>query len=279
MSPGGVLVVVGSGAMGLACAQRLGGGRHILLADHSPERLAPAAEALRAGGHKVTPRDVDVSDADSVRALVEMAAATGEVDAIVHTAGISPQQGTSRQIFQVDLYGAALVIDRFFPLARRGTVMTLISSGGAYAEDFPVETERLVATTPADLLLDLPVIDLDSPNSRWAYHLAKRALQVRVQVESFRWGSRGARINTVSPGITASPMSANELDVRDADGRAGDRMRSLIAQSPGGRLGTPDDIAAAVAFLSSAEASFITGTDLLVDGGMTHFRRWLELIE
>jgi NAD(P)-dependent dehydrogenase (short-subunit alcohol dehydrogenase family) len=268
----GVLVVVGSGAMGLACAQRLGGGRHILLADYSSDRLKPAVDALRATGHAVRPVDVDVTDPDSVAALAEAAAAAGELDVIVHTAGISPLQGTSRQIFRVDLYGAALVIDRMFSLARRATVMTVISSGGAYALDIPAETERLLATTPTESLLDLPVVNLESPDRRWAYHVSKRALQVRVQAEAARWGERGARINTVSPGITATPMAANEL--KDP-GRA-ERTRDLLGRSPAGRMGTPDDIAAAVAFLSSAEASYITGTDLLVDGGLVGFRRWQE---
>lgn len=265
----GVLVVVGSGAMGVACAQRMAGSRHIVMADFSAQRLEPAVAVLRSAGHAVTPVDVDVADPNSVARLATTAAAVGELDVVVHTAGISPKQGNSERVFRVDLYGPALVIDAFFPMTRRGTVMTLISSGGAYAEDFPKETERLLATTPTELLLGLPVVDLESPDSRWAYHLSKRALQVRVQAEALRWGARGARINTVSPGITATPMTANELK-----GPTDMEIRALIEESPCGRFGTPDDIAAAVAFLSSSDASFITGTDLLVDGGLSHFRRW-----
>jgi NAD(P)-dependent dehydrogenase (short-subunit alcohol dehydrogenase family) len=270
----GVLVVVGSGAIGLACARRMGVGRHIVLADHAPHRLAAAADELSEAGHIVSPVTVDVANRGSVTALAEAAAVAGELDALVHTAGIAPQQGTSRQIFGVDLYGPALVTDLFFPLARRGTVVTLISSGGAYAEDFPKETERLIATTPTEELLQLQEVDLESPDTRRAYHLAKRALQVRVQVESLRWGKRGARINTVSPGVIATPMTASEFKAFDVP--TSDKTRSLIDDSPGGRIGTPDEIAAAVAFLSSAEASFITGTDLLVDGGMTQLRRWRD---
>ena len=164
------------------------------------------------------------------------------------------------------------MIDAFLPLVRRGVVMTVFSSGGAYSEDFSNTTDWLLATTPTEQLMEIEEYDLDSMDPRRAYHLAKRGLQVRVQVEALRWGQRGTRINTVSPGVIATPMTATEFERFDE--QTGDRVRTQIDESPGGRFGTPDDIAAAVAFLSSSEASFITGTDLLVDGGLSTVRRW-----
>jgi NAD(P)-dependent dehydrogenase (short-subunit alcohol dehydrogenase family) len=143
--------------------------------------------------------------------LAEIVARAGELDVIVLTAGIAPQQGTSQQILRVDLYGVALVIYGFLPLARRGTAMTVFSSGGAYSETFSKGTERMIATTPTEMLLNLEVIDLESPDTRRSYHLAKRALQARVQVEALRWCVRGARINTVSPGVIATPMTVSEM--------------------------------------------------------------------
>jgi len=149
-------------------------------------------------------------------------------------------------------------------IAVEGAGIVISSMAGHLAPPLAAEQEKALAHTPADELLRLPVASPDNvTDPRVAYGIAKRANRLRVQAASVAWGQRGARINSVSPGIISTPMGQQELA-----SEAGQGMRAMIDASAAGRLGTPDDIAAAVAFLLGPESTFITGTDLLVDGGV-----------
>jgi NAD(P)-dependent dehydrogenase (short-subunit alcohol dehydrogenase family) len=130
------------------------------------------------------------------------------------------------------------------------------------------EVEQALATIPAESLPSLPLFDT-STHPGIAYAYAKRANQVRVRAASLSWGSKGARVVSISPGVIATPMGRQELE-----GASGEHMRQLIDASGTGRIGTPDDVAAAVEFLVSPAASFITGVDLLVDGGAVAAMRY-----
>lgn len=259
-------MVTGLGGMGRAVAERLGPGRTVVVADINPEALADAAAALRQGGYDVVKHVVDVSDPAGVVALADTAAGLGKVEVVVHTAGLSPVQASVEAILKVDLVGTALVLDAFESVMAAGGAGVFIASmaGTMAAGALDTDLERRLATTPASSLLDLPELARDRvPDPGTAYGLTKRANQIRVQTAAVPWGRRGARVNSISPGIISTPMSAAELD-----GPSGDFMRQMVAGSPTGRLGTAQDIAAAVEFLASPGASFITGTDLLVDGGV-----------
>jgi NAD(P)-dependent dehydrogenase (short-subunit alcohol dehydrogenase family) len=262
-----VLVVIGTGGMGLAVARRLGSGRKVLLADYSETRLAEVMAQLHDEGQDVHCRPLDITDRDAVAAFAGHSAEYGRLAAIVHTAGVSPAMASSRDIYRVDLVGASHVIDEFRAVAGAGCALTCIASMAGYRQPVSAAIEALLARTPTAQLLSLTELDVDGPDTRNAYHLAKRGLQLRVQTAAMAWGTRGARINSVSPGIVATAMGRYELD-----GPNGERMRGLLAASPVPRQGTADDIAAAVAFLT--EASFVTGTDLLIDGGATALQRW-----
>jgi meso-butanediol dehydrogenase/(S,S)-butanediol dehydrogenase/diacetyl reductase len=269
MSPNDVVLVVGTGGMGMACARRLGAGRRLVIADNSAERLAQAARALRDEGHDARAELVDVSHRESVRALAKAAAGSGRIAAIVHTAGISPAMASAELIYRVDLLGTAYAIEEFCEVATGGTCLVCIASMGAYRAVLPADVAEQLARTPADRLPDVVATLAGHGDPRTAYHVSKRANQLRVQAAAGCWGRRGARLNTVSPGIIATPMSAHELD-----GPHSQEMRELVGRSAARRMGTADDVAAAVAFLVSPEASFITGTDLLVDGGAVPALTW-----
>jgi NAD(P)-dependent dehydrogenase (short-subunit alcohol dehydrogenase family) len=246
-----VLVVIGVGGMGQAIARRLGGGKTVLLADYNEETLASVAQSLSVNGHHVESHTVDVSSPESVRGLAEYAASLGSITQLAHTAGLSPAQASAEAILAVDLLGTALVLDEFGEVVAPGGAGVVISSMSAH----------LVPPLPAELLELEFVKKLSHPFA--AYPIAKHANYLRVRAVSVGWGRRGARINSISPGIISTSMGQEELA-----SPVGDGMRAMIAMSGTGRIGTADDIAAATAFLLGPDATFITGTDLLVDGGV-----------
>lgn len=259
-----ITVVIGAGGMGLAIARRTGSGRGLLLADFDEAALTAAAEQIRDEGHDVTAQAVDVSDRKSVLALAETAAGLGRVTRVAHTAGLSPVQAPTEMILRVDLLGVALVVDAIARVVAPGGACVVIASmAGHLMPPLSADQETALATTATEDLLELPFLapeTIDDPGT--AYSLAKRANVLRVQAAAGAWGERGARINTISPGVISTPMGQQELD-----GAHGDQIRALIDLSAARRPGTPDDIAAAAAFLLDAQSGFITGTDLLVDGG------------
>lgn len=260
-----VAVIIGVGGMGRAVARRLGPGRRLVLADVGGPGLEAFAAELQSEGHDVTSVVADVSDAEQVSALAESASGLGAVGAVVHTAGLSPVQAPAAAIIAVDLLGVAYVIEEFGAVVAGGGAGVVIASmAGHMGPPMAAEEEAQLAHTPARELERLPALDaarrLDSGP---AYSFAKRANHLRVRAASVAWGKRGVRLNSISPGIIATPMGQAELA-----GPTGSFMRAMVEGSGAGRLGTPDDIAAVVEFLVSPAASFVTGTDLLVDGGV-----------
>ena len=261
-----VLVVVGVGGMGEAIARRQGAGRQVVLADFSAETLERVAALLRGEGYAVTALQVDVSDHASVAELADAAAALGPVTQVAHTAGLSPVQASVEAILRVDLAGVAFALEEFGRVvAPGGSGVVVASMAGSMAVGrFPAEMEGALALTPADDLLSLPYLQSAAvPDPGAAYGIAKRANQVRVQAASLDWGRRGARVNSISPGVISTPMGQQELS-----GESGAFMRAMVDASGTKRLGTPADIASATAFLLGPESTFVTGTDLLVDGGV-----------
>jgi NAD(P)-dependent dehydrogenase (short-subunit alcohol dehydrogenase family) len=260
-----VLTVLGVGGMGHAIARRLGAGKTVLLADNNAAALTSVAKALSADGHQVHSREVDVSSPESVRTLAEHAASLGVVTQVAHTAGLSPSQASSEAILAVDLLGTALVLEEFGGvIAEGGAGVVVASMAGHVFPPLTAEQERALAHTPAQELLGLDFVSAQKTAAPGiAYGIAKQANHIRIRAASAQWGRRGARINSISPGIISTPLGQQELA-----SPVGDGMRAMIAASATGRLGTPDDIASATAFLLGPDASFITGIDLLVDGGV-----------
>lgn len=260
-----LVVVIGAGGIGRAIGRRQGTGRTVLLADLNTDNLRATAEALEAGGHTVITHPVDVSSRESIHSLVAAATQSGDVVNVVHTAGLSPVQASPQAILAVDLVGVALVLEEFGRVIARGGAGVVISSmAGHMIPALTPEADRALAFTPADDLLGLPLLSLDAvPNSGAAYALAKRANHLRVQAEAIAWGDNGARVNCISPGIILTPLAKDEMS-----GPGAAAYQTMIRQSAAGRVGTTDEIAAAASYLLGPDAAFVTGADLLIDGGV-----------
>ena len=260
-----VVVVIGVGGMGEAIARRQGSGRKVILADFDEKALDSVALRLRGDGYDVAAQRVDVGDAESIDALAQTAESAGPVIQLVHTAGLSPVQASAEAILRVDLYGVAAVLETFGDIVAPGAAGVVIASmAGHMMGELPADQQKELATAPADQLLKLPFVQPDQVSvPGHAYAVAKYANRLRVMAESVRWGRRGARVNSISPGVISTPMGQEELASEN-----GKIMRRMVEASGTARLGTPFDIANAVAFLLGPESSFVTGTDILVDGGV-----------
>jgi NAD(P)-dependent dehydrogenase (short-subunit alcohol dehydrogenase family) len=261
-----VVVVIGPGSIGQAIARRISAGKHVVLADLRQANADAAAATMRAAGYEVTTTTVDVSSRTSVHALVDAATALGDVTALVHAAGVSPSQAPPEAILAVDLYGTAVVLEEFGDvIARGGAGVVIASQSGHRLGALTPEQNTALATTPAEELLALPMLQPDQvTDTLHAYQLAKRGNALRVMAEAVRWAKRGARVNTISPGIIITPLAVDELT-----GPRGEGYRHMLEQSPAGRAGTPDEVAAVAALLMGPEGGFITGSDVLMDGGVT----------
>ncbi len=261
-----VVVVIGAGQIGQAIARRVGVGKHVVLADMRPENANAAAEVFRNAGFEVSVATVDVSSRKAVQVLVESATGIGEVTGLIHAAGVSPSQATPATILKVDLYGTALVLEEFGKvIAEGGAGVVIASQSGHRLPPLTVEQNKALATTPVEKLLSLPFLQPEHvTDSLDAYQLAKRGNSLRVMAEAVRWGKRGARINTISPGIIMTPLARDELT-----GPRGEGYRRMIELSAAGRAGTPDEVGTVGALLMGPDGGFITGSDFLMDGGVT----------
>ena len=266
MRSNAVIVVIGAGSIGQAIARRVSAGKHILLADLRKESNEAAAKTLSEAGFEVSTAIVDVTSRESVHALVENAVDKGVVTGLVHAAGVSPTQASPPVILKVDLYGTALVLEEFGNvIASGGSGVVIASQSGHRLPSLSPEQDRALATTPTEQLLSLAMLQPDQvKDSLHAYQLSKRGNSLRVMAEAVRWGKRGARINTISPGIIITPLAKDELA-----GPRGDGYRRMIEISAAGRAGTPDEVGAIGALLMGTEGAFITGSDFLMDGGVT----------
>jgi NAD(P)-dependent dehydrogenase (short-subunit alcohol dehydrogenase family) len=251
----------GAGGMAMASARRLIGRHPLLLADVSEEALEAAAGALRAEGGDVHTARCDVSDPDAVKALAEQASALGSLGALVHTAGLAPPGATdSRRLLDVNLAGTARVLDAFLPLAGKGTTAVCVASLAGY-RGFAADYDEMLATPMEPELWDrLKAAGAAMDEVLTAYALSKRGVILEVRRRAADWGAGGARIVSISPGLV--------VDTTIGEAAATIHAGAYVEQSALRRPGYAEDIAGLVAFLLSDDAGYITGCDVLVDGGV-----------
>ncbi len=260
-----VIVIIGAGGIGQVIARHQGFGKIVLLADNNEAVLQDAAKAMAAASYRVETQVVDVMSRTSVAALAVTAGSLGSVTQMVNTAGLSPNMAPPKRVLVVDLYGVALVCDAFESVIAAGGCGIVISSmAGHMPAHLPRDQEDALAYAPTEELLALPFLNADAvPDSMVAYGLAKKANHLRVQAAALSCGEKGARVNSISPGIIATPLAMHEFN-----SESGPIYQAMIEASPAKRMASADEVASAAAFLMGPEANFITGSDLLMDGGV-----------
>ena len=259
-----VVVLLGAGSMGTAIIKRISTNRIILLGDINEDNLKTREKELKYNGYAVETQVVDAMDEKSLEAFAEKASELGDIKYFIDTAGASPNQASPEHIINLDLVATSLAIDIFGKYIAKNGAGLIISSQTGYMMDLSPEVEKQIALTSTDKLKDIDFIKNDAMvNSGVAYVVAKRANHLKVRTAAATtWADRGARINSISPGIIVTPLAYDEFE------SAGDAYQEMINSSPAKRVGTSEEIARAGEFLLSDDSSFITGIDLLIDGGV-----------
>lgn len=259
-----VIALLGAGSMGTSIVRRIAAGRKILLGDISEKNLERVSHDFQYSGYDVETMIVNALEKDSVEAFAQKAASLGDVMYFVDTAGASPNQAKPEHILALDMVGTGYAVDAFGKVMARGGAGLIVSSQTGYMYPIPYETEKEILNTPTEKLMDLPLIKEKAyERSGIAYMIAKRVNHLQAQrAAATTWKECHARINTISPGVIVTPLAYDEFAA------AGDIYQKMIDASAAERCGTSDEIAEAGAFLLGEHAGFITGTDLLIDGGV-----------
>lgn len=261
-----VMILTGAGQIGMAIARRIGYGKKIVIGDKRMENAQATAQIMNEAGFDAVPAEMDLSSRDSIMNLIAEAQKYGEISMLVNAAGVSPSQAPIETILKVDLYGTAVLLEEVGKVMKEGGVgVTISSQSGFRMPALTAKEDELLATTPADELLTLPMLQPENiRDTLHAYQMAKRCNEKRVMAEAVKWGKRGARINSIAPGIIVTPLALDEFN-----GPRGDFYKNMFANCPAGRPGTADEVANVAELLMSDKGAFITGSTFLIDGGAT----------
>ena len=261
-----VMILTGAGQIGMAIARRMGYGMKIVIGDKKMENAQRISRTMNEAGFDTEPMEMELSSRESIKALIAEAQGYGPIIMLVNAAGVSPSQAPIEAILKVDLYGTAVLLEEVGKVIAPGGVGVTISSQSGHRMPAltPKEDEQL-ACTPTEELLSLDILQPENiRDTLHAYQMAKRCNEKRVMAESVKWGEKGARVNSISPGIIVTPLAIDEFN-----GPRGDFYKNMFAKCPAGRPGTADEVANVAELLMSDRGAFITGSDFLVDGGAT----------
>ena len=261
-----VMILVGAGQIGMAIARRMGYGLKIVMGDKNKTNAEAIAKTMNEAGFDAVPVEMDLSSRSSILALIAEAQKYGKISMLVNAAGVSPSQASIETILKVDLYGTAVLLEEVGKVIKPGGVgVTISSQSGHRMPALTPEEDEQLATTPTEQLLSLDILQPQNiRDTLHAYQMAKRCNVNRVMAEAVKWGERGARVNSISPGIIVTPLALDEFN-----GPRGDFYKNMFAKCPAGRPGTADEVANVAELLMSSKGAFITGSDFLIDGGAT----------
>ena len=261
-----VVLLTGAGQIGIAIARRIGHGKKIIIGDKNINNAQSISKIMKESGFDSEAYECDISSRDSIKNLIKNAQEHGEIAYFINAAGVSPSQAPIEAILKVDLYGTAVLLEEVGKVIKKGGCgVTISSQSGHRMEQLGAEIDEQLAMTPTEELLDLEILQPENiKDTLHAYQLAKRCNVKRVMYEACRWGEKGARINSISPGIIVTPLALDEFN-----GPRGDFYKNMFANCPSGRPGTADEVASIAKLLMSDEGAFFSGSDILIDGGAT----------
>ncbi len=261
-----VMILTGAGQIGMAIARRMGYGMKIVIGDKKKENAQMIEKIMNDAGFDVEAMEMDLASWESIKSLIAEAQKCGDIGMLINAAGVSPSQAPVESILNVDLYGTAVLLEEVGKVIKEGGVgVTISSQSGHRMPALTPEEDEQLACTPAEDLLKLDLLQPENiRDTLHAYQLAKRCNEKRVMAESVKWGEKGARINSISPGIIVTPLAIDEFN-----GPRGDFYKNMFAKCPAGRPGTADEVANVAELLLSDKGAFITGADFLIDGGAT----------
>lgn len=257
-----IVITGGAGGIGTACAKTFKN-EHLIITDYSQDVVNKAVENLTKEGFNAIGIACDITDKNDVNKLKQFVADNGSLKALIHTAGVSGAVQDLKKVYTIDLVATEILVDAFYELATQNSVAVLLSSMMAYAVS-PNEKYDAALSNPQESGSFETVSQFIDGSSDNMYNFAKRGVQLLVQKNVNKWGQKGARIVSVSPGVIETEMALKAAKDHP------ERMEMIKKATPMQRNGKPEDVADLINFLVSDKARFITGADVLIDGGVIH---------
>lgn len=257
-----IVITGGAGGIGQACARKYKDDL-VIITDYSQAQVDESVDSLRKEGFDCIGIPCDISKKEDISKLIDFVVSNGEFKVLIHTAGVSGTVKDTKKVFSIDLIGTELLLDAFYEIATPDSVAVLLSSMMAQVVPIDAAYSDALANPQAKGSFE-KVNEIVKGDSDTMYNFAKRGVLLLVEKNVDRWGSKGARVVSLSPGVIETPMGLK------AAAEHPERMEMIKQATPLKRNGQPDDIADVAFFLTSHAARFITGTDILVDGGVIH---------
>lgn len=257
-----IVITGGAGGIGQACAKQFKN-NPIIITDYSQEKVDETIETFTKQGFNVKGIACDITNKKDVKKLVDFVSKHGKLQALIHTAGVSGTVKDIRRVYDIDLVATELLVDAFYEIATDSSVAILLSSMMAHTVPSNEKYNEALQNPQNPDSFNIVSKFVDN-SSDVMYNFAKKGVHLLADKNVDKWGVKGARIVTVSPGVIETPMALKAAEEHP------ERMEAIKQATPLKRNGTPEDVAGVIHFLTTKAASFITGTDILVDGGVIH---------
>lgn len=255
-----IVITGGAGGIGMACAKALGEYK-LVITDYSQDAVDAAVKDLKAADMDAVGFACDITDPSAVDKLKDFTAEQGQYKGVVHSAGVSGTVGKPEMVFKINLLGTDIIVNAFYELAQADSAIVLMASMVGHTIPPNPAYDNALRKPQSEKAFET-VEPFVQGSADTMYNFSKRGVLLICKDHAMRFGKKGARIVTISPGIIMTPMAKKAAEEHP------ERMKKMKEMTPAGRNGTPEDVADVVKFLVGDDARFITGTDILVDGGI-----------